>query len=288
MASHRSRLLTVVPVNGWGNRLRALASCGLLARHLGARLRVAWRDEPNVFVAKWSTIFSPETPIEVIGYESLRAELGITDRLPPKYLTSSPNGAITLRGHEKGEQEFIPALLDAARNASLTSFVVVAGDHFTVEADSVAEDADLSAMKLDIYRSLKFSAEIEEMFSNLLRPGYRALHLRYGDRSSWAPSDNRIRTCLDSTVEPGDRWIVVGDDRRRVRRWVRRLRRMRCEAISLHSGERHRASEKDALIAVAEWRALSLARDIVHFPHSSFATEAAVLVSGSGGRSIAV
>lgn len=284
----RELKLTVVPVNGWGNRLRAMASCWMLSSHIGADFRVAWRDEPGVFVGDWSTIFAPTTRLKTVDYAHLRTEFQIEEELPPQYLSEIRDGRVTLRGHDLGEQCFIPELLDLVNDSSVRSVAIVAGNHFEIHPDAVLAQNELLNAKRELYTKLEFSPDIESQVESLSGQDFRALHLRHGDRRDWAPSDEEILKCLEEVVQPVDQWVVVGDDHREVRKWVKRLRRMGSSAFSLNAERRARSSESDTVLAIVEWRALTMARDIVHFEHSSFSTEAAVLVRNSGGQSITV
>ncbi len=280
--------LTVVPVNGWGNRLRAMAACSMLARHLGAHFRVAWRDEPGMFIGAWSTVFSPETDIEIIEYKSLRTEFEIEEALPAKYLSTVNNGKITLRGYDLGEQKFIPELLKVVKAGSVDSIAIFAGNHFTLCADDTVALSELENAKCNFYAKLKFTTRIESQIVPFQEREYSALHLRHGDRRDWAPSEALIFQRLESLVKSGHRWVVVGDDHREIRKWVKRIQRMGANALAFNKGRRARSTEADFLLAVAEWRVLSMARELVHFKHSSFSTEAAVVVQKSGGNSIAI
>lgn len=275
--------ITVVPLNGWGNRLRAMAAASLMAKRLGATFRIAWVPESNVFPATARRIFRAPRQ-DFISFSALRSEIGLSERLPPKYLTTWAGGEIILlRGFDQGEQAFMAALGAALECPSARAVIIWAGDHFTSAAAEPELDTELDQHKADYFASLAFRSHIERMATRLAPPGCSALHLRFGDRRHQAPDRKAIRATLGAVAARGQDWIVLGDDRNEIEFWSRHLQTLGVESIAAPGRSVSRRRPRDAAMAVMDWLLLARSSRLVHFERTTFATEAAVLVRRGGG-----
>ena len=279
---HAIRRVLVFPVNGYVNRLQALASSAILAQQLDAPLLVCWtpfRMVPgpasDTFSSEWCQQFA-----------RTEAEIGITLDQVPLYVTHDRDlGIVGLRGHDIGEQALMGPLGDTlAGIQGPVDLVIVAGGSFDLTNPGATEGTwsdDFLAEKRDFYRALPLHPVIESASEVAVAShpeGFIGLHLRYSDRSHQAPMPLSIQRALHKQAEQsGQSSVFIASDTDRAReQWTARVERMGLQPFDLADSFTSLAAVTSAGPAMADWRVLSRSRRLVHFAESSFAVEACV------------
>ncbi len=294
---HSVQRVLLFPVNGYVNRLQALASAAILADQLDARLQVCWPPFELVPGPASDTLGADFVANHVVTADQALGDHGVTIDGVPLYVSiDRPRGMVFLRGHDRGEQPLmgeVSALLqDDSQPATL---VIVAGGSFYLDPlgrpEPLWREAFLSA-KRDVYRSLPLVAAAENAAASAVAEhgaDFIGLHLRYSDRAHQAPTERAIRRALaDQSQATGLARVFVASDTPRAReRWFEILRGMGLEpwAITHQAWDRREAGS--AAPALADWRVLGRSRRLVYFAESSFAVEAAV-ASGTWAESTAL
>jgi len=277
-------------VNGFGNRLRAIAAASHLAHSIGAAFRVSWIKEPDVFPADWDEVFNPSTPVALIDYDRLRDLIGLEQMMPPVGLTLLEHrSTICLRGFSRGEQAYMSELVSLIQDARFSRIVIWAGNHFSIEVDDLHEvPQQLLASKAALYAGLRFTHDSPLATDGLTSP-FRALHVRLTDRKDTAPSRGRISRMIRQRLAIDDLpWVVLSDDARARAYWTRYLEAKGATALRVGSSEPERSTSDGVLAATLEWSLIAASRELLYFSESSFASEAAILVEANGGRSFAL
>ncbi len=289
--------LLVFPVNGYVNRLQALASSWVLADRLGADVAACWVPFENapgpptdIFTASFCRRF-------FISQDSASDLVGVSLEEIPRYVTHNTRlGWISLRGHDKGEQALMPELLaKIGQQAPVPLLVVVAGGTFHVVVtgpESEEAGRQFLAAKREFYRQLPLHDEIETAVRAELETDsspYIGLHLRYTDRAHEAPFAYSIRRALrDASSASGIRRVFIASDTPNPReRWHDEVRRMGLEPWSVDHATWDRRARRSAHPALVDWRLLGNAERLVHFMESTFAVEA-VVAAGAWEKSIAL
>lgn len=94
--------VTVLPINGIGNRLRAIASSRYLASRLKREFYILWEPEPYLQAAAHELFQNGGPLIFVSREDAIRDEL-IANEDVPLYLNET-RSQVTLRGYDRGEQ----------------------------------------------------------------------------------------------------------------------------------------------------------------------------------------
>lgn len=290
---HAIRRVLVFPVNGYLNRLQALASSAILAQQVEAPLQVCWTPftavpgpASDTFSGEWCTEFSVS-----------EGAAGITLDQVPLYVThGSDRGIISLRGHDLGEQALMGLLGEALTGIhDPVDLVIVAGGSFDL-ADPGTTDGTWSesflAAKRDFYRALPLHSAVESAASAAVAShpeGFIGLHLRYSDRSHQAPMPRAIQRALAGQAEQsGLSSVFIASDTDRAReQWSARVERMGLRPFDLADSFASLAAVTTAGPAMADWRVLGRSRRLVHFAESSYAVEACV-ASGTWRESSAL
>jgi hypothetical protein len=297
MISTPIRRVLVFPVNGYLNRLQALASAALLARQFEAPLHVCWTHfsmvpgpPSDTFAAGWCDEF-------ILTEDQARSafHVGLDD--VPRYVTTSADGTwIGLRGHDLGEQALMGELLAALEAAPApVDLVIVAGGSFDI-TDPAALEGQWSetflAAKRDFYRALPLNPAIEAAaceFSSSHPRGYLGLHLRYSDRAHQAPTPWAIKRALArQAAETGLTDVFIASDSGRARAdWARRVEGMGLRPFHLSGSFAALGAATSAGPALGDWRVLGGSARVVFFAESSYSVEACV-ASGTWGSSDAL
>ncbi len=183
--------LVLIPKNGLGNRLRAVASGLETARITERPLEVLW--EPfDGSKTNPDDLFEIPDEFRFLGSEEA-AERGIDSRAIPDGLSLGRN-IVFLRGRDKGQQRYLPRFVETLRSDNHTTGVVVAGNYFHPESrepDSL--DRMTLAARRELSKILQFNPEVKAHARNS-RPGrrYLGLHLRASDRRKEVPSPMRV------------------------------------------------------------------------------------------------
>ena len=278
----------VVPRNGYANRLQAWASSAILAAELDASLEVCWEPEAAA-AAPASLLFSQQLiDRQFVTEAAITAILGMTTQDLPRYLTlDTERGVLLLAGHDRGEQVFMPELIDLLDHAcSPHTLVIVAGGKFHLPATG-----DFVMQRRVFYQRLVWSQELASKAASELaeRPPFAALHIRQTDRSGEAPPRHAIKRglqALAATDTPRSLFIAADSQEGRDR-WMRESAAMGFEPWTRDHVDLDRADPRSGLDALVDWRLLSSAEAIVHPRASTFSEEASV-ASGHHDRAIAL
>jgi hypothetical protein len=276
----------VVPRNGYANRLQAWASSAILAAQVDASLEVCWEPEAAA-AAPASALFAPFlVDGQFITEPELASQVGTTPADIPRYLTlHAERGLITLAGHDRGEQVFMPELVDLLGHpCSPRTLVIVAGGKFHLPGTG-----DFVTQRRVFYQGLAWSPEIDAGVTDALaqRPSFSALHVRQTDRSSEAPPRHAITRglrALAATAAPRSLFIAADTNEGR-EQWQRTSAALGFEPWTRVHVDLDRADPRAGVDALVDWRLLSCADAIVHPRASTFSEEAAV-ASGHHERAI--
>ena len=277
--------LLVYPRSGYTNRLQAIASSAILARQLGAELQICWETQEVVPDSAEETFSHDFCNEFVVTPEQVSDQLRFRREDLPRYLNvDAPRRLVVLAGHERGEQVFMSELAAAlSQQRQPATLVIIAGGQFFLPPANATEQTWQSMfrdLRRQFYLSLQLNAGIEESVANALadREPFIGLHLRYSDRAHQAPLQAEIRRALiDIRDESGLASVFIASDTATARgKWVDE-----CKALGLHpwfieqaSWDRSKTGSGQA--ALADWRVLGHAQQLIYFSESTFAVEAAV------------
>lgn len=290
------RRILLFPLNGYINRLQAIASSAILADRLDARLSVCWEPDPVAPVAT-SAVLSPEfCSAHVVSSEAARDEFGVHRSGIPQYLSvDAANDRILLAGYDRGEQHFMEPLRSMlTEHSDADSLVIAAGGKFFLPERGTDErtwQGQFRALRHDFYAQVGLAAGIETAVAEQLaaRRPFIGLHLRYTDRAHQAPSDRTVREALTRVAqESGLSSVFVAADSSRARdEWAARIRSVGLDPWSAGHAHFDRSASGSEHAALVDWRLLGSAQRLVYFAESSFAEEAAV-ASGHFEESVAL
>lgn len=280
--------VVVVPRNGYANRLQAWASSAILAAELDASLEVCWEPE-SAAAADASTLFAPRlVDRQFIADRELASQIGLPTADLPRYLTlDAERSLIILAGHDRGEQVFMPELIDLLDHpCSPRTLVIVAGGKFHLPGIR-----DFVMQRRVFYQRIAWSPEVDATVASTLaqRPPFSALHVRHTDRSGEAPPQHAIRRGLQALATTGapQSLFIAADTPEGREHWMRTSAAMGFEPWTRPHIDLDRADPHSGVDALVDWRLLSCAEAIVHPRASTFSEEAAV-ASGHEGRAIAL
>ncbi len=267
----------LVPRNGLGNRLQAWASSAILAAELDVPLKILWEpetpapaDAADLFDASLITRTFVDRPVvdDLLGgpHESL-----------PRYLwVDDMRRVIVLAGHDRGEQVFMPALLEALEHPCRPhTLVIIAGGLFHLGSGTA-----LVRQRGAFYRSLHWNPIVESMVraQSASRMPYCALHIRQTDRSVEAPPAATIRAGLATLAErTSARSLFIAADTAEGRaRWERESRALGFSPWTADATEFDRTLAQGTLSAAVDWLLLAQSVGIAYPAASTFSAEASV------------
>ena len=273
--------VTLLPMNGLGNRLQALSSSSIIAKTLGYGLEVKWPKQA-VFSADWKLLF-----------DSLPGVNSICD-FPEsnEFINTIPNftqfekysNQITLRNLRLGDQRHMPRLRKLIRESkSSPEILIITGEKFYFNGSRFFSDSDeFRSLRQEYYSKVKFSSKIEEELASILQilgNGFWAIHLRTTDRIKEKVSDARILHKINAGRAKGQLSNVVyisSDDRETALYWKASLEALNFKVVLQIDIPRDRSSESEAFYAMVDWLVLSKASRIVSYGETTFSYEAAV------------
>lgn len=178
--------VVLIPVNGLGNRLRAISGAYALSLLHRRPLVVAWDPEPHLPDDVFE-LFDARGPVDFRRYRDVVDAGLLPNSEIPLYLQQTES-FITLRGYGKGEQRFISALSRKMKAAPETSVVIKAGDYFSPKASSRDEAGRrLRRIRKSLYGRI-FSREIVGEASQIVGDdAHIGLSLRGSDLSDRVP-----------------------------------------------------------------------------------------------------
>jgi hypothetical protein len=269
--------IVLVPRNGLGNRLQAWASSAILAEKLEVPLTVMWEPESPA-PALAADLFDAET----VGRSFMtRSELddllGLNHEDLPRYLHIEPErDFISLAGHDKGEQIFIPELSKILNgNNHPKTLVIIAGGLF-----HMGNPTEFGDERKSFYQSIDWHPRITELLELELRNQgpYCALHIRQTDRSLEAPTNSSIRAGLRhmADISPLRSLFVAADSLQGRSIWFEEARKIGFEPWTAQGTEFDRTQAHGATSAVLDWLLLCRAQLLTYPAASTFSAEAAV------------
>lgn len=269
----------VIPRNGYINRLQAWASASILAAELRVPSRLLWEPEPAAPGELASMLDIASLASTLVSGEEVTGLLGAAHASMSRYLTPLPErGVLVLAGHDRGEQVFIPALLELLRaDSRLGTLVIIAGGQFHVPAT-----ADFDARRRAFYRDLRWSRALQARVDEELheRGQYLAVHVRQTDRSLTAPTARSLRAAVAGLRDQTNlsRLFVAADSSGARAQWHGIARELGMQPWSASDGPVERDSPHSALDAMLDWRLLGAATGLVYSSASSFGHEAATMI----------
>lgn len=279
--------VVVVPLSGYVNRMQAIASASLMAQDLGAELSIIW-ETTEVAPAPAAAVFGSSLLRHVQQPDTFRVNLGMDlGDVPLHFRIDRGRGLATLRGHLKGEQYFMPEVLQAIREGSVRELLIVAGGKFALVDERVLS-AHSSAMfrerRRAFYAGLRLHDDVEQAVSQRVssKEPFMGLHLRYSDRDHQAPMQRSIGHALQKVRERSGltRLFIASDVPSQRDSWSSRARAMGFETWSEAPAAFPRSDPRSAHAALIDWRLLAASRAAVYFAESSFAEEA-IVASGN-------
>ena len=188
--SHKAPVV-VIPVNGLGNRLRAISGSYALSLLHKRRLIVAWDSEPHL-PDDVHELFRENDLIEFHQFaDVVRAGLLPTWEIPLYFEES--DDFLTLRGYDKGEQRFIAELSQKMERSPHKGIVIKAGDFFSPKASSLVGAArKLRRTRRLLYREILSAGIVAEGRRFAGRRSYIGVSLRGSDLSDRVPHYREI------------------------------------------------------------------------------------------------
>lgn len=274
----------VVPVNGYINRLQAIASASTIASQIGWDFQICWLPEDGI-ACPGEVLFSPEyIQDSMISESDFRSIFGFAPLETPNLLTYTDLD-IYLRGHVHGEQLYMKDLgkllrMDAARQR----LVIVAGGRFFLdEFDSLPDSLTNQNQRRHYYQMVTWSEDIQNGLAknlSMLPDSYIGLHIRTTDRSIEKPSLTQLRRQLRRAyIVSGIKAVYIAADTEVARDlWAEIAVELGLEPHSQESGLGHTRSDREAAIsAMIDFLTLGRSSALVYTPQSSFGHEACVM-----------
>lgn len=272
------KTLIIIPVNGYINRLRAIASAFHLSDELGIPLKIYWKTE-DIARTSYLEIFE-DSFIEsyFITTNNFKEDSDFDlDSIQPYLNIHRNHKIITLAGFDKGEQFFIPEIVELLKDPVYYEYqlIIKAGGKFALELN---EDFDLA--RSAFYRHIKFNVSILNYVDTISLPdSYIGLHLRTTDRSLTAPSNRQlIQGCLSLSKYLAVKNIFVcSDDLSYAEQISTLLIKNNLHVFSSNAAVVDRSNSSSAFFAITDWIILSGSTATVYHGESSFSQEAKLL-----------
>jgi len=279
--------IVLFTVNGYANRLQAMASAALLAQQTGASLWICWEYQDAAPAAAEELFGTEFIRHWFISSDQVAQTFGISCRDIPRYLTVDQDSErIFLAGHDRGEQFFMKELAHVlgAGNHARELFIVAGGQFFIPTSTSNEVDKSIISgfrqARHDFYRHVQWHTDIETEVARQ-RVGhdrYIGLHLRYTDRSDQAPWFHQVRSSVRavSTSLGVDNIFVAADSGQAREKGVALARSLGLDPWLVKGIELNRMGSGAGQAAIVDWILLSRSCGMVYFAASTFAEEAAV------------
>ena len=268
--------VVVVPRNGYVNRLQAWASSAALAAEWDAPLSVCWESE-SIAPATVGDLFESRSLHQWVSSEEVEELCGVRHQELPRYLTHIPERSlVVLAGHDRGEQVFVPELLELVDTAAqLVRVVIIAGGAF-----GTADEERQCRYRHEFYRRLPWKQSIAERVKSVIggRADFLGLHIRQTDRSRQAPTTRQVVEAMQQLREVSglSSVFVAADTSAALIEWQQTLRAMGMQAWTAGTSDHARDSVDAGIAALIEWQVLGWSQGVVFSAASSFGAEAAV------------
>lgn len=196
--------ITLIPINGLGNRLQAIASLLNAIHSRTLKCSINWPVEVGMGV-EGKRLFS-STFLQDFNLKEF--DLSQVSSIPVG-ITSSSHGRVFLRGGLRGEQHYLSEFYNERTLQECEELVVIAGGFFDINnlvlhTNSIREN----------YSLVSFSDEVTQPVNELIanyENGFCSLHLRYKDRSHQAVDIHKVVKHFLS-IELNDSLMLFGDD----------------------------------------------------------------------------
>jgi hypothetical protein len=187
--------IVIVPVNGYANRLQAWASASILGASIGVPVSVHWRPQ-DIATSPPEMLFDDQLIKSTFttSADLPRAYADPLTQVPVGLHFSAKSGVVTLAGRERGEQVYMPELMQIIdTQRTVRTLIIVAGGLFNLEASST-----FTRQRQGFYRSIAWDRSIQETVERLTeqRGPYLALHSRKTDRSLDVATSRSMRKAL--------------------------------------------------------------------------------------------
>jgi len=175
--------ILVIPVNGIGNRLRAISSGLFLANKLRRDLHVLW-EPVDLLPGKWDELFDNSSQVSFISREDAKLKGFLPAYDVPLYL-GEDRSFVTLRGYDRGESPFAREFYLRLRRHDEKQAVIMAGNSFHPHAKTPERALSLlresrRALQVKLCLSETVWQRVAEISPT---ESYLGLHLRGTDRA---------------------------------------------------------------------------------------------------------
>lgn len=268
--------VVIIPRNGYVNRLQAWASSAALAADWDAPLSVCWEPEA-IAPAGVEDLFESRSLHQWMSPQDVAALAGAAHQDLPRYLTYLPQrSVVVLAGHDRGEQVFMPELVEQVDSvAGPVTVVIIAGGNFGLVDEELQK-----RRRREFYARLPWRASITDRVEQLVEghDSFLGLHIRHTDRSQQAPTPRQIRTALSELRNETAiaSTFVAADTADSLREWSDRCLALGLQPWSAGTTDHARESIAAGVDALVEWQILGRSRGLVFSAASSFGSEAAV------------
>lgn len=275
-------LISVIPRNGLGNRLRALSSALYLAEYLSAEIALSWLPCPALSEDA-SVVFERASPWPVCHADrthspSVNRLLGFAPRtLFDTY--HKVDGKAFIIGGRWGEQWGIRKFIrDLSHGERFKELVVVSGGNFFPQGH---RERWLRRKQI-AFQDLAWRTQILECVPEEISTCV-GVHLRFGDQIALAPPPERLVQSFVKTIIDGDgEAFLVTDDYVSARPYVQALATVGVPLIRKRGPVvPSRKTLTSFSNAAVDWISLARSRRVVHFAHSSFGEEAGIACGAS-------
>ena len=271
------RCLTIIPVNGIGNRLRAIAACLYLSRKLGREATIVWEPESQL-PGRWNDIFEPSPALQFSSMVNAQ-ELDLVPYEPVPLYKSHDADFVMLRGNDRGEQRFAKQYFRMLKNSPNKSGVVMAGDYFHHRAGSLEQAGKfLVKERTSLANLLTFTPSIRDSAERLAPTApYLSLHLRGTDRVGDAASPtDLVAAAVTMAKKRGVTNVFVGSDDNRLIDMAEPLLRSSGLKMTVNPDPRKRQTLSDTRAAFVDYLVLRGGIAFVGSNRSTFSTEIGV------------
>jgi len=274
--------VAVVPVNGIGNRLRAIAACLYLARRLRRDATVVWEPD-SLLPGKWEDLFAASPQLQFASMKTAQRS-GIVPHEPIAKYVDSNASFVTLRGNDRGEQPFAKHFFRLLKRWPQKNGVVEAGDYFHHRASSVEKAGKLLKKERNhLANQIRFSDQILELAHHISPPRpYLSLHLRGTDRTVDAANpESLLATAHKLAIEKGLRDVFVASDDPHLIDLAKSSLDAHGLKISTNPQPKPRGTLSGTFSAFADYLALRRGDVFVGGKRSTFSTEIGITFPGS-------
>ena len=238
--------LIVEPVSGLMNRFRTICSSHILSEYTNRELLVNWKPE-NCCNILLSDIV--DDGFFKIGYDVNR------------------NNCYYHSGYEKlSEQPFINYMIETKEEI----LYLLSGGNFKPNEMSII---DYNNKKSLFYNSIPFNSRIKDEANNFIlkNVSYEGIHLRFTDRSQWAPSLEYI----ESIIKSGESKFYICSDNMDVLNWIKL--KFGDKILTYNITNLNRNTKEGNIQSMIEWLILSNSTKIYYSLGSSFSYEACIV-----------